>query len=124
MWTLVNNAHVKIWVAVLKGVMPVGPPTYDGLAQSMPPGRATFSQPHVWGPRIVLPPTAVGSSVAGFLGDLLTTATYVQIVDDDLPGSYSWWQAIDLSPSTANSPTPGNYIVDAIFIMMQSVTDF
>lgn len=124
MWLTVNNCHVKIWVAAPINAVPMGAATYDGPAQLMTPGRPGVSQAHVWGPRIVIPPAQLAGGNQAFLGDLTTTATYVQIVDDVLPQSYSWWQAVDVSLSSSQNPLGAGYVIDAAFVMLQSVTSF
>lgn len=123
-WNIVPNCHVRIWIAAPIGVVPAGAATIDTTAQLMAPTKPPFSQAVAWGPRLVLGPAPFSGDVKGFLGDGITTATYLAFVDDVATIVYGWWVAVDVSLSTRPGAIPGQFIVDAGFVLLQAVDAF
>jgi hypothetical protein len=123
MWTLTPNCHVQIWAAAPPGVLPpVGAPTYDGIAQILPPINLTTADAiQAWTIRLIVPYSAAIVADSRLL-HRPTAPYYVRFVNDTGPTQVGWWAAYDLSPSTRPDPaTPGNYLIDVLFLALSSV---
>lgn len=120
-WTIVNNVHVKVWVASPLGVAPAGAPTYDGPGQLMPPTKPPRPGADAYGPRLVLPASQFTTDVSTFLGDQVATGTYVAIFDDAAALLVGWWLAVDVSLSTRPGLVLGEYVIDGGFVLLEAV---
>lgn len=115
-WTIVNNCHVRVWIAAPTGVIPpAGAPTFDGLCQHLTPVKRLDK----WVQRFVFSPTLLPNGP-----QLLSpggTTTYLAIVDDATTAVLGWYVLFDADFSTTPGPGPGQFQADAVFCLAWAV---